>query len=192
MRNRQHRSILKFLFLLGILLATAQFAPAQAMVSAERGAEIAPFAQTTLVSPDWGPTRNLGYTVGVDYTRFIRSIVQPALEFRMTSANGTTVGERTYSGGLKLQATIHRVHPYATLLAGYGTIAFNYPNGNYLGDNATVYTYGVGADFNVTSQWKLRADFTQQHWNLEQATLTPTTLGVGIAYTIPFHNGQVH
>ena len=51
----------------------------------------------------------------------------------MTSANGTTVNERSYTGGLKLQTSIHRVHPYATFLAGYGTIHFNYNNGTYTG-----------------------------------------------------------
>lgn len=36
-------TISKSAFFLGILLATARVAPAQAMVSAQRGAEIAPF-----------------------------------------------------------------------------------------------------------------------------------------------------
>src|ERR1035441_9994153 len=182
MRNTHHRSIWTALFLLGILCATTRLASAQAMVGAERGADITPFVQTALVSPDWGLTRNLGYTVGVDYTRFIRSIVQPSLELRMTGANGTTVNERSYTGGLKLQTAIHRVHPYATLLAGYGTIAFNYPNGRYTGDNGTIFSYGGGVDLNVTSQWKARVDFVQQHWNLDQAILTPTIFGIGIAY----------
>jgi hypothetical protein len=189
-----HRRTLKPSLLLGVLLAATQIAAAQAVVSAERGAELAPFVQTTLLSPDWGPTRNFGYTVGVDYTRFIHShsIVQPSVEFRFTSANGHTVNEHSYAGGLKLQTTIRRIHPYATLLVGKGTITFNYDNGNYYGDSSFIYSIGGGADFNVAPQWKVRLDYTHQHWNLDPNTLTPTTLGVGIAYTLPFRTRQVN
>ena len=192
MRNIVHSSIAKSALFLAILLASAQTASAQALITAGRGSEIAPFAQTTLINPDWGQTNNIGYTVGIDYTRYIRSIVQPSIEVRITSANGKVVNERTYSGGLKLQTTIHGIHPYATLLVGYGTIAFNYPNGNYTGDDSVIYAYGGGADFNVTSQWKLRLDFSQQNWNLgTNASLTPMALGIGVSYSLPFHNGRV-
>jgi hypothetical protein len=173
--------------LLSILLAGTHVASAQAMNTANRGAEIAPFAETTLLSPDWGPTRNLGYTVGIDYTRFIRSIVQPSLEVRTTSANGDTVKERTFTSGLKLQATVRRIHPYATFLAGYGEIYFVHPVNNYLSDNSFVYSLGGGADLDVTQQLSVRLDFTHQSWNLGPQTLTPVTLAVGFAYRLPFH-----
>jgi len=177
--------------LFAILLASAGIVSAQALITAGRGSEIAPFAQTTLIYPDWGPNRNFGYTVGIDYTRYIRSIVQPSIEIRLTGANGKAVNEHTYTGGLKLQTTIHGVHPYATILAGYGTIAFNYPNGSYTGDNSVIYSLGGGADFHVTSQCKLRLDFSQQEWNLgTNASLTPVALSVGVSYALPFHNGR--
>jgi hypothetical protein len=192
MRNVVISWIRNSALLLAVLFAGAGTAPAQALITAGRGSEIAPFAQTTLVYPDWGPYRNLGYTVGIDYTRYIRSIVQPSIEFRITSANGKTVNQRTYSGGLKLQTTIHGIHPYATVLVGYGTIAFNYFNGNYTGDNSIIYALGGGADFNITSLCKLRLDFSQQEWNLgTNASLTPMALGVGLSYALPFHNGRV-
>jgi opacity protein-like surface antigen len=190
MRNLLQTRTRKAASFLGILLATTGIASAQALITAGRGAEIAPFAQTTIVSPDWGQTRNIGYTLGVDYTRFIRSIVQPSIEIRMTSASGITVNERTYTGGLKLQTTVHGIHPFATFLAGYGTIHFNNTT-FYTGDNAMVYSLGGGVDFNVTQQWKVRADFAGQNWNLGNATLSPMTLGVGVAYSLPFHTGRV-
>jgi hypothetical protein len=192
MRNPLESFIRKSALLLGVLLAATTIAPAQAMITAGRGAEFAPFATTTLVRPDWGPGSNLGYTAGIDYTRFIRSIVQPSIEFRVTGANGATVNERTYAGGLKLQTTIHRIHPYATVLVGYGTIAFNYNNHGYQGDNSVIYSYGGGADFDVTSLWKVRFDVTAQNWKLgNNATLTPATFSVGVAYSLPFHTGRV-
>lgn len=65
MRNPLHRSSFQSAILLGFLLATPHFASAQAMVTAQRGAEIAPFVQTTVPSPDWEPSYNFGYTIGV-------------------------------------------------------------------------------------------------------------------------------
>jgi hypothetical protein len=188
--NLLHRPILKAALVLGTLLATARFAPAQALEAGQRGAEIAPFAQYTIVTPDWGETHDLGYTVGVDYTRFIRSILQPSLELRMTSANGATVDEKTYSGGLKLQTTIHGIRPYMTVLAGQGFITFNQPINNYLGDNSFIFSVGAGALFSAGHHVDLRLDFTHQNWNIDPQTLTPVTFGVGIAYRIPFHNGR--
>jgi hypothetical protein len=191
MRKLLHCWTWKFAFILGLSLVAIKIAPAQAIVAAQRGAEIAPFAQTTLLSPDWGPTNNLGYTVGVDYTRLIRSIIQPSLEVRMSSANGNTVGERTYTGGLKLQFSVRGIHPYATLLAGMGSISFTHPIGNYSGDNSTIYSLGGGAEFYVAPHLKARVDFTHQNWDIDPQTLTPVTIGVGLSYNIPFHRGNV-
>jgi len=190
--NLPHGSIRNALFLIGTLTAAARIAPAQALVTAQRGAEIAPFAQATLLSPDWGPTSNFGYTVGVDYSRFIRSIVQPSIELRMTNAGGSTVGEKTYLGGLKLQTSIHRVRPYVVVLGGQGYITFTHPSSpSYTGDNSFVLSIAGGARFPVTSQLDLTADYSWQKWNLDPQTLNPTTLGVGVAYRIPFHTGRV-
>jgi opacity protein-like surface antigen len=172
---------------LGIAVAATGMASAQATVTAQRGAEIAPFVQTTLLRPDWGPQHDFGYTIGVDYTRFIRSILQPSLELRMTSASGTTVNEHSYLGGLKLATTIHGIQPYATLMAGTGSIRFNYPVQGSNTDTSFVYAIGAGAEFRFLNSWKVRADFAQQHWNLDPDVLTPITMSVGIAYSIPFH-----
>lgn len=192
MRNLLHLSTFKTAFLLGILAATAQAASAQALVTAQRGAEITPFAQATLISPDWGQTNNLGYTFGIDFTRFIRSpFVQPSLELRMNSAGGTTVLERSYVGGFKFQTRIHGIHPYATVLAGDGSITFTHPINGYLGDNSFVLSVGGGAEFNVTHQLALRLDFTNQFWNLDPQSLTPLTFGVGVAYHIGARNGRI-
>jgi len=188
--NLLHRPILKAALVLGMLLSIARAAPAQALDAGERGTEIAPFAQYTVVAPDWGEDHDFGYTVGVDYTRFIRSILQPSLELRMSSVTGPTVGEKTYSGGLKLQTTIHGIRPYMTLLAGKGFITFDNPINNYISDSSFIVSAGCGVLFSAGHNVDLRLDFTHQNWNLDPQTLTPVTLGVGIAYRIPFHNGR--
>lgn len=186
-----HSRILKSLLLLGALFTSARLAPAQALVTAQRGAEITPFAQTTLIDPDWGPSHNLGYTAGLDYTRFVRSIVQPSLEMRMTSANGSTVSERSYVGGLKLQTSFRGIRPYATFLAGYGDIYFTHPINGYLSDNSFVYSVGAGAEFSLGYHLAARFDFTHQQWNIDPQTLTPVTLGVGLSYRVPFRSDRV-
>jgi hypothetical protein len=188
--NLFHSSVRKTAIILGILVATSRIAPAQAVESGQRGAEIAPFAQYTLLTPDWGPTNNVGFAAGVDYTRFIRSIVQPSLELRVTNATGSTVSEHTYSGGLKLQTTIHRIHPYFTILGGKGFIDFTHPINGYISDSSFVFAYGGGAILPVRSNIDVRLDFSRQQWNIDPQTLTPTAFGVGIAYRIPFHNGR--
>lgn len=179
---------------LGLSLAATGMACAQAVVTAERGAAIAPFVQTALLQPDWGQPNNIGFIAGVDYTRYIRSMLQPSLELRVTNASGEQVSERSFTGGFKLETTFHHVHPYGTLLAGTGLITFVHPTAGYDHDNSFVYSMGGGAEFYVLPQWKLRADFTQQHWDLNPVILTPTTLSVGVAYRIPFHGngGWVH
>jgi hypothetical protein len=172
--------------ILAVSLAISGVASAQAFNTARRDAEITPFFQTTMLRPDYGRPNNTGYTVGADYTRFVRSIVQPSLEFRMSSATGQAVGERSLLAGFMFQASIFGVHPYATYLVGNGVITFTHPSGNYFSDNSFVRSLGGGADFKLYSHLKLRADFTQQHWNLPPV-LTPMTFGLGLAYSIPFH-----
>jgi hypothetical protein len=184
MQNQLVRGIRCSLVLLFLSLTSA-VAHAQAMVTAGRGTAVTPFAQMTLVSPDWGPTRNLGYTFGVDYTHFIRSRVQPSFELRAATANGTTVNERTYLGGFQLQTAVRRVYPYVTFLGGYAGIHYNYYNAGYTGDHALIYSLGGGVDVPVARYARARIDFTRQSWNLEPNTLNPMTLSVGIAYTLP-------
>jgi hypothetical protein len=190
MRKLLNHWITKSAVLLGVSLTATAVASAQAVETAQRGAEITPFFQTTILRPDWGPTNNFGYTFGVDYTRFIRSIVQPSLELRMSHAGGQTVGETSYVVGLKLQTYALPFHPYATFLAGNGAITFMHPVGDYYSDGSFIYSLGGGAEFKVYSSLKLRVDFTEQHWNIPPV-LTPVTLSVGVAYSLPFRRGPI-
>jgi hypothetical protein len=189
MRDLLNHWSLKSALCLGISLATTGIVSAQAIVTAQRGAELAPFFETTLLTPDWGPTNNIGYTAGVDYTRYLRSIVQPGIELRFANANGLTVSERSFTGGLKLGTTVYGLHPYATLLAGTGTITFTHPIDTYLFDTSFVYSIGAGMEFGLPHGWKMRTDFVQQNWNLDPHQLTPIALSVGFSYRVPFRAG---
>ena len=188
MRNLLHRSIV----ILGVLLAATHIASAQAIVSAERGAEISAFGQATYITPDWGQKNNLGYTLGADYTRFIRSIVQPSIEFRITRANGLDVDERSYAGGLKLAAGSFRgVEPYVTVLLGHGNIDMHHATSSYVGDSGMIYSFGGGGEFNATSHLKVRLDMTRQTWHLDPNVLNPVTFSVGVSYRLGLHGLRV-
>jgi Outer membrane protein beta-barrel domain len=171
---------------LGLLLAAPSAASAQANVTATRGAEIVPFALTSSVSPDWYPKRNLGFTLGVDYTRLFNRLVQPSLELRYTNADGQNAGEQSFTAGLKLATKLRFVHPYFTLLGGTGLITLHNPAG-YPTDNAYIYAFGGGAEVDVYRNWRVAADYQQQNWDLEPVKLTPTIFSLGVSYSIPFH-----
>ena len=130
----------KTVILLAASLAVPAAASAQAAVTAQRGAEIAPFVQASIITPDWGPQHNIGYTVGIDYTRLISGIIQPSLELRYISANGLTVDEHSITGGFKIATSVRNIHPYATLLAGTGGILFVHPVPGYPSDTAYIYS----------------------------------------------------
>jgi hypothetical protein len=189
MRNLLNYWLTKAALLLGISIASTGIAGAQAAVTAARGAEISPFVMTTLLHPDWGSSSNTGFIFGADYTNFSHALLtfQPSLELRMVDANGVNVKETSYLGGFKLATTIHGIQPYATLLGGQGYITFNHPIGNYTGDDSFVYSLGGGVEFNILPVWKVRADFTQQHWNLDPQVFAPTSFSVGLSYTIGLH-----
>lgn len=173
--------------LLAALVGAATHVSAQALPTVQRGAEFDGFAQGTMLNPDWGQTHDYGFSLGIDYVRFVSRFVQPALELRFTRAIGRTVNESTYLGGLKLQTSIHGIHPYALVLAGKGIIHFNYTGVGESSDDSFVLGLGGGAEFNLTRALRLRADFVSQHWNLDPETLTPAALNVGVTYVLPIH-----
>jgi hypothetical protein len=178
--------------------AAASAAFGQAYVAAHRGAEIAPFATLSYVQPNWGPGSNFGYTAGVDYTRFLPVVpllVQPSFELRMTNGTGAQTTERSFSGGIKLTTTIHRVHPYGNFLEGFGYIYFVHPQmtqtGPYSKDESHIYAFGGGAEYDVSPNWKMLIDYSRQHWDLKPPVMTPTTTSIGVTYRIPFHDAKV-
>lgn len=177
-------------FMLAALLPTDS-ARGQAMITGGRQTAFTPFGQATLLRPDWGPNSNFGYTIGADYTHFIRSRIEPSFEVRASTANGTTVNEHTYLGGIQLQTPFHGIYPYVTFLGGYGGIHYNYYLGGFTGDHSLIYSLGGGADIPVASHLRLRLDFTRQFWNVAPQTINPMTISAGFAYTFGGSRGIV-
>jgi hypothetical protein len=174
----------------GVIQAGAQAVPLR-----QKKADLSVFGTYTRLSPDYGPQQNNGGTFGVFYTRYYRWL-SPAVEFRAKIANGATVDESTYGGGIRVEKSINRFRPYADFFISGGSIQYHFktppikPTGQpYLSDSSVVYTYGGGLDYDVTDNFSARGEFQSESWNLggyTPITLTPSMWSIGVVYRIPF------
>ena len=197
MRPALHRALALGLGFLAAALATGH-APAQApaTVTASRSAEISAFAELTAVSAGYcSPCHATGVVLGADYTHFSRRLLNPALEVRGSVTTGSPVSENSLALGLHLGPELGRLHPFADLLAGLGSIHYNppivYPDGTvYSHDNSAVFQVGGGLQYDVRPNWAIQAEVQAQRWNLGSTTpviFHPVAVDLGIVYRIPFH-----
>jgi hypothetical protein len=142
------------------------------------------------VTPDYGIEPNTGFTVGGDFTKLFK-FTSLSLEGRYKNTVGPNVGERTVGGGPRFEYRWTRLHFYVDLLASTGRITFadKYARGsNGTGANASVvYSYGAGADLDLSGQWAVRFDYQGEHWDLEEKPkilLFPNVFSVGIVYRV--------
>ena len=162
----------------------------QAVAGQACPADVSVFGGYEYADPDYGPAKNNGECLGLNYTRYFHIPVAPSLEARVNLTNGTDVKERTYLAGLQAKARVfRRYHPYADFLVGTGTIHFNTRATGYVGDNSTIYNYGGGIDIDLIHHFALRADIQRQNWALGGSpTFHPVILLFGVNYTIPFRD----
>src|SRR5271154_6230489 len=118
---------------------------AQATAARSREAELTGFIAYSRVSPDYGVPGNNGITLGGNYTKYLK-FVSPGLEVRFKDAPGSSVGERTFGGGIRVEHQWSYFHPYADFLISTGSISFaqkDYQGANGTGSNGSVvYSYG--------------------------------------------------
>jgi opacity protein-like surface antigen len=187
--------LILFAFVVSLVSEGTAKLSAQAVPIREKKAELTTFATYTHLTPDYGPQNNSGVSFGIDYARYLK-FVTPALEFRVKIANGETVDQKTYGGGIRVEHQWDRFHPYGMFLisAGYINYHFRTPpimsNGKpYLSDSSVVYGYGGGLDFDVTQNFSARGEFQAENWNLggyTPITLAPSMWSLGVVYRIPF------
>ena len=144
------------------------------------------FGGVEFANPEYGPDKNTGGAVGVDFTRYFRHIpVQPSLELRANFNNGTYANEHSYLFGLRAGYEYRFLNPYVDILVGPGNI--HYPlNTFYTGDNSIVYNYGAGLELGNFRNFSLKLDLQQQRWNTGTFKFQPVVGIVGITYHIPF------
>jgi opacity protein-like surface antigen len=139
--------------------------------------------------PDYYKNNQKAYLFGADYNfSYHRFYVNPSVEVRaLISPVDEEVGERVYSGGLKLSHTYRRrFSPYGDLLIGTGTIEYSparYGAGTP-SDNSVVYTYGGGVDVNIWHNLGLKADYQGSRWHTgANSTFHPRSLNLGVIYS---------
>lgn len=173
--------------LIAVLALVAVEAHAQAGPTAEKTSDLSVFLNATLVSTDYQQTRQLGVAGGVDYTRFLlRYSLGASLEGRVSYTPVlSVVGQRVYSGGLRLETThFRRFRPYGDFLAGTGKVSYDTPP--TFTDNAVVYTYGGGVDIDFPGRFSAKLDAQESRWRLNPNEIRhPALFGVGLVYHIP-------
>ena len=185
------------LFLLAALSATP-LARAQKDGTVTKSAEISAFAGFTNIDPDYGISRNNGFTLGADYTRFFHFPVAPSFEIRANHTSGIAITEESILFGLRLEAPFRqRFHPYATVLYGGTKVLFKFPpTPTYTYDQTSAISLGGGLDFDVTRNFRAKFDYEQQFENFgansvnPDFTLTPGGFTVGVVYRVPFKARQ--
>jgi opacity protein-like surface antigen len=134
--------------------------------------------------------RNNGVSGGLQVAHHFDHLhVDTAAEARITTSTGPAIRENTYLFGLHVEHKFfHYLHPYATGLAGPGTLHFNFTNPNgYQGDNSIVYSYGGGLDIDFTPTIRLKADYRSEYWTIARyQSFTPSVITVGVTYHLPF------
>ena len=178
--------------LFSLLVCPCTALRAQGLPARTRAAELTAFGMYTILAPDYGAQQNFGITTGGDFTKIFTNTAL-SLEFRFKNTDGSTVGEQTLSVGPRFDYRWPRLQLYADLLVGAGEIKF--ANKNTRGSNGTgfngsvVYTYGIGVDYNLTSQWAMRFDGQSEHWDLQEkpkVLLFPRAFSMGIVYRLRF------
>lgn len=104
-------------------------------------------------------------------------------EFSFHNAKGSpdsTTYERTYEVGPRVFIHRGRFSPYAKVLIGRGVYNFH----NNLANVAyNIYTFGGGADYQITRSINLRGDYELQNWaSFPLGTLHPSVITVGAAF----------
>ena len=177
---------------LPFLILQSKSLEAQGLPTASKEAGISFFGTYSRVSTDRSSQKDNGFTVGFAYTRYLHWFLTPSLEVRCKIANGGTVGEKTFGGGIRVEHRFRNFYPYANFFGSYGKITFanpitSVPGPRYYYDDSTVYSTGAGLDYDITSNWAARVDYQFEHWHTGfRNTFTPQIFSIGILYRIPF------
>jgi opacity protein-like surface antigen len=191
---------------IALLLTCVPFASAhgQSLTTASKSAEISAFGGYVASQPDYGPFIKTGFGAGVDLTIFPRFPVAPSFEVRAHEVSGPYLIQRSLMAGLRVQRDIrNRFHPYADFLIGVGQIEYKpIPNPDYTADQSKAYSIGGGINIDLAYHLAAKFDYQQQEWNLGpnaqnkpqggDYTLSPTTMLVGVTYTVPFRKLNRH
>ena len=141
--------------------------------------------------------RNLGITAGGDLAFLTFRRFRPVIEVRGTYPvyEGQVDRQKSFLGGLRVERQIGPLRPYANFLIGRGEIDFK--NGLqrgsllYLKTVTTVYSPGIGVEYDVTPQWAAKVDLQYQYWDtpaVASGSINPKALSAGVTYRFDFNH----
>jgi opacity protein-like surface antigen len=174
----------------------------QAAPAGSQRLQLSAFAGATGTFTNLEGGKNLGITAGADLTFLGFRRFRPAFEARGTYPidKGNISSQKNFLLGPKVEYPLGRFHPYADFLIGRGQIDYHAPGlvfGNtlYISSNTTVYSPGVGLDYNLTHNLAIKGDVQFQHWDTPvtaSGTIHPTALTLGVVYNFDFNRGHRH
>ena len=160
-----------------LTLMTSSFSTAKAQATATATAtqqlSLSAFGGGTGTYTDLLGGRNLAITAGADLAFMTYHRYRPVLELRGTYPvdTGQIDAQKSFLGGLKVERQVGRLHPYVDFLAGRGQI--DYQHGGlqvgafiFLSSTSTVFSPGVGLDYDITPHLAIKGDFQYQSWDV--------------------------
>ena len=140
---------------------------------------------------------NLGVTAGGDLAFLTFRRLRPVIEVRGNYPvyEGQVDKQKSFLGGLKVEKEIGPLRPYANFLIGRGQIDFKngLQEGNllFLKTVTSVYSPGLGVEYDVFPQWSAKVDLQYQYWSTPAVigqSINPTALSVGVVYRLDFNH----
>jgi hypothetical protein len=189
---KQTKSLAKLVLLAG-LATLAQTAHAQAFPTATRQLQLSAFGGATGTYTNFYGGKNGSLTAGADLTFLAVPKIRPSFELRGTYPvnDGHVDSQMNFLLGPKVERQFGRFHPYVDFFIGRGSITylnggFPYNGVLYLRTSSTVYSPGLGVDFDLGTHWAVKADFQYQHWNTPAYSIHPKATTFGIVYRFAF------
>jgi opacity protein-like surface antigen len=188
---------------LSIVIASLTYsASGQAVPAGTQWLQLSTFVGGTGTFTDFEGGKNLAITAGADVTFLTFRQFRPAFEIRGSYPvdSGHISSQKDFLLGPKVEYPIGPFHPYADFLIGRGEIDYNnggfvYGNILFLSTNTTVYSPGVGLDYNLTHNLAIKAEAQFQHWNTPvtaSGSIHPTALTLGILYNFDLNPRHRH
>jgi opacity protein-like surface antigen len=188
------------LFTASMTLAHTAFA--QTAPAATQQLQLSAFVAGTGTFTNFEGGKNLDITAGADLTLLSFRLFRPAFEARGTYPidSGHISSQKNFLLGPKVEYPIGPFHPYVDFLIGRGEIDYHAP-GFIFGDllfinsKTTVYSPGVGLDYNLTHNLAVKADAQFQQWNspvTASGTIHPVALTLGVLYNFDFNPHHRH
>ena len=189
----------KIVFLAAVALVSlaGEQARAQSSATAVQPLAISAFGMGTGTWTNVLGGRNLGITAGADLAFLTYRRLRPVVEVRGTYPiyEGQVDRQKSFLGGLRVERQIGLLRPYANFLIGRGEIYFKNgllrDNLLYIKTVTTVYSPGVGLEYDVLPQWAAKIDLQYQYWDtpaVVSGSINPTVLSAGVTYRFDFNH----